>query len=196
MLNGISIYHGACHTPRGSASRAAGTRCASPAPPVINRSSAAPASLPSRRPRWAPPRESRAPLAPIWPGCRLGTPAQAVTPQAGAHARPSPLHTQHPPPQGSQSRALAPIPIPPKSRSWAQSRLGAGCPARTRVSPAVQWGAGGKGTRDPSAHTLLPARPPFCAPQARPPHPRGTGRSPVPPRPPLRLHERLAAERP
>lgn len=43
MLNGISIYHGVCHPPHGSASRAAETRCTSQAAPVINGSSASPA---------------------------------------------------------------------------------------------------------------------------------------------------------
>lgn len=42
MLNGISIYHGVCHPPHGSASRAAETRCTSQAAPVINSSSASP----------------------------------------------------------------------------------------------------------------------------------------------------------
>ena len=50
MLNGISIYHGVCHPPHGSASRAAETRCTSQAAPVINSSSASPALQPGHPP--------------------------------------------------------------------------------------------------------------------------------------------------
>lgn len=49
MLNGISIYHGVCHPPHGSASQAAETRCSSQAAPVINSSSASPAQRSAAR---------------------------------------------------------------------------------------------------------------------------------------------------
>lgn len=49
MLNGISIYHGVCHPPHGSASRAAEARCTSQAAPVINGSSASPELQPGHQ---------------------------------------------------------------------------------------------------------------------------------------------------